>query len=148
MTYIETITTAAKALKVSSTLLVAICTHESGGLKNVLVPHDHGSTSFGVCQVKFQTAKMLGFKGQEQDLMNVETNAKVAAQYLKYQMRRYNDNACMSVAAYNAGSFSESKKLPGKPRNLRYVRLVQAQLPISERYLLSCNLSEVALQNE
>lgn len=148
MTYTETVVAAAKAFKVSSSLLLAICTHESGGLKNVLVPHDHGTPTYGICQVKAGTAEMFGYKNEGTGLMDPATNAKYAALYLRYQLDRYDQDPCMSVAAYNAGSFNESTKVPGKPKNLRYVRLVQEQLPVGERHLLSCELEMAASRNE
>lgn len=148
MTYTETVVAAAKAYKVSSALLLAICTHESGGLKNVLVPHDSGSPTYGICQVKEGTAKMFGYKSEGTGLMDPATNATYAAKYLRYQLDRYDGNWCMSVAAYNAGSFNESTKAPGKPKNLKYVRLVQDQLSESEKNLLSCEPTEMADKDE
>ena len=142
MTFSTIILAAAKATKVSGTLLLAICSHESH-LVNQVVPFDHGSPSIGVCQVKYKTAQMLGFKGKPEDLMDVKTNATWAGKYLKYQENRYgSDDWCKLAAAYNAGSFLESKKEPGKPKNLKYVRLVQKQLDTSFQYKLSCDGTE------
>lgn len=144
MTIISTILAAAKAAKVSGVLLVAICTHESG-LTNTYVAHDGGSPSIGVCQVKENTARMLGFKGKAKDLMAPGLNAKYAAKYLKYQIDRYGeDNWCKLTAAYNAGSYNESKRVKGKPRNLKYVRLVQKKLAPDYKNKLSCENTEIA----
>ena len=139
MSYISMIVLAAKKAKVSGALLLAICTHESG-LTNTLVPHDGGSPTYGVCQVKYDTAKMLGFTGKPKDLMTPEINIKWAAQYLKYQHERYDGDWCKTVAAYNAGTYNESKKAPGKPRNLKYVRNVQRKLAESLQDKLSCDI--------
>lgn len=141
MTYSAIILAAAKAAKVSGALLLAICTHESG-LTNAYVLHDGGSPSIGVCQIKESTAKMMGFKGQWQDLMNPSVNAKWAAKYLSYQIDRYGDDWCKLVAAYNAGTYSESKKVPGKPRNLKYVLMVQEKLEKELQHRLTCGKSE------
>lgn len=127
MTFESIILAAAKAAKVSGALLLAICTHESG-LNNITVPHDGGTPSYGICQVKYDTAKMLGFSGKEKDLMLPKVNAKWAASYLKYQETRYDGDWCKIAAAYNAGTYNESKKKPGCPRNLTYVRNVQSKL--------------------
>lgn len=141
MTYSAIILAAAKAAKVSGALLLAICTHESG-LNNVTVYHDGGSPSIGVCQVKYETAKMIGFKGKADDLINPFQNAKWAARYLAFQVKRYgNSDWCKLAAAYNAGTFNESKKTPGKPRNLKYVRRVQKQLADHLQDKLSCEAS-------
>jgi soluble lytic murein transglycosylase-like protein len=137
MTYLSVIIAAAKAAKISASLLVAICTHESN-LTNAMVLHDGGSPSYGVCQVKYDTAKMLGFKGKPQDLMNVKINATYAAKYVAYQTERYGDNWCKVSAAYNAGSFIESAKMPGHPRNLKYVYRVKKHLEPALHYKMSC----------
>lgn len=137
MTYTAIILAAAKAAKISGSLLIAVCTHESG-LTNVLVPHDGGSPTYGVCQVKEATAKMFGYKGDGKGLMNPKTNARFAALYLKYQIERYGDDWVKVVAAYNAGSYNESKKKPGCPKNLKYVRLVQKKMEQGLQYKLSC----------
>lgn len=137
MIYETIILTAAKAAKVSGALLLAICTHESG-LNNVLVPHDNGSPTYGICQVKYDTAKMLGFTGKAQDLMVPKVNAKWAATYLRYQTNRYGGNWFKIAAAYNAGTYSESKKVPGCPRNLAYVRNVQKKLNENLQHRMSC----------
>ena len=81
---------------------------------------------------------MLGFKGKASELRNAKVGIKYAALYLRYQEDRYGDDWCKITAAYNAGSFNESKKLPGKPRNLKYVRRVQKQLDDEYKSKLSC----------
>lgn len=137
MTYSAIILAAAKAAKVSGALLLAICTQESN-LTNAMVLHDGGSPSYGVCQLKYETAKMVGFKGPKGDLMNVTVNATFAAKYLKYQQVRYGDNWHMIAAAYNAGSYNESKKVVGCPRNLKYVIAVKSKLDDSYHTRMAC----------
>lgn len=127
MTYSAIILAVAKKIGVAGALLLAICTQESG-LTNAYVLHDGGSPSIGVCQLKFETAKMLGFKGHASDLMNVNTNATYAAKYLAYQRTRYGDNWHMLAASYNAGSYNPSPKVVGCPRNLKYVKAVKSRL--------------------
>jgi soluble lytic murein transglycosylase-like protein len=135
---VSIILSAAKAAKVSGALLLAICTTESH-LKNVKVPHDGGSPSYGICQIKYETAKQLGFKGQAEELMNPKTNAEFAAKYLAYQESRYGtENWCLISAAYNAGSFNESDRLPGHPKNLKYVRKVQKNMDPLLHYRMVC----------
>lgn len=139
MTYETVILLAAKKAAVSGALLLAICTHESG-LKNIESKQDGGSSSYGICQVKYETAKMIGFTGQAKDLMVPEKNAKWAARYLRYQFDRYEDDWCKVTAAYNSGTYNESKKVPGKPRNLAYVKYVQKKLDEGLQSKLSCNI--------
>lgn len=137
MTFEMTILLAAKKVGVSGFLLLSICTHESG-LKNVLVPHDGGSPTYGICQVKENTAKMLGYRGDAKKLMIPEENAKWAALYLKYQLDRYENDTCKAVAAYNAGKYNESKIKPGYPRNYRYIKKVRKHIPEHFQHELSC----------
>lgn len=139
MNFVQIILKAAKSVKISGAILVAICSHESG-LKNVVVAHDGGSPTYGICMVKKNTAQMFGYKGDDQGLMDPETNAKYAALYLKYQHNRYK-NWCRSIAAYNAGRYNESKVLPGYPRNLKYVRNVQKKLDKNLRKITSCDIN-------
>lgn len=143
MTYSAIILAAAKAAKISGALFLAVCTHETN-LTNVTVYHDGGSPSIGICQMKEATARMLGFKGKAQDLINPYVNAKWAAKYLKYQLDRYDGDWCKATAAYNAGTYNESKKLPGHPRNLKYVRFVQKHLDDDLKNQLSCGGEKVA----
>ena len=137
MTFEAIILSAAKLYKVSGPLLLAICTHESA-LKNVMVPHDGGSPTYGICQVKLGTAQMLGYKGDGEGLMVPKENAKWAAKYLAYQKNRYDRDWCKVTAAYNAGTYFESSKSPGYPTNLKYVRKVQNKLDEDLKDKLSC----------
>lgn len=144
MTYAAIILTAAAKVKISGALLLAICTHETN-LTNVVTSHDGGSPSIGICQVKENTARMLGFKGIEKDLMIPSINAKWAARYLKYQMNRYGENDwCKLASAYNSGTYNESKRHPGKPRNFGYVRKVQKKLAYELQDRLSCESGNLA----
>lgn len=127
MTYTAIILAAAKSAHVAGSLLLAICTQESN-LTNAYVMHDNGSPSIGVCQLKYGTAQMLGFKGRPMDLMNPYTNASYAAKYLRYQQARYGNDWHKLAASYNAGSYLPSEKVPGCPRNLKYVQQVKKRL--------------------
>ena len=137
------IITAAKTIGVPSSLLLAICSHETG-LTHKINYNDGKSHTFGMCQVKHETAKMLGFKGSEKDLMRPEVNAKYAAKYLKYQFKRYNNNWCKSTSAYNAGSYLISLKNPNTPKNIKYITKVSLFLNEKEKNFLSCEKRGVA----
>jgi soluble lytic murein transglycosylase-like protein len=145
MDIVTIILSAAKTVGVSGSLLVAICSHESGGFKHNFAPMDHGSPSFGSCQVKFETVKMLGFTGLPVELMDPKVNAIYAAKYLKFQQSRYGeDDWTMLAAAYNAGSYLESHRKIGCPKNMGYVKLVQNQLPEELKYKLNCGDEEAS----
>lgn len=138
MTYWEIISAAAKAAKVSAVLLYSICSHESRGFTLDYSIYDNGSPSYSVCQVKSETAKMLGFKGSPTELRNAYIGAKYAALYLKYQQDRYGDDWVKLTASYNSGSYNPSNKVRGCPRNLKYLRSVQEELPDYLKYKLNC----------
>lgn len=138
MTYSTIIATAAKAAKVSVTLLYAICAHESKDFTLDFSEYDNGSPSYSVCQVKEETAKMLGFSGNPEKLRNAIVGAKYAALYLKYQQERYGEDWIKLVSSYNAGSYAESRKVRGCPRNLKYLRLVRQKLPEHLQSKLDC----------
>jgi soluble lytic murein transglycosylase-like protein len=165
---IETlIATAAQAVGVPAALLLAICTHESAGLNNIVIPHDGGSPSIGYCMLKKSTAEMMGYSGpgtgklkldedltrryktvilkpvgQPRGLMVPEVNVHFAALYLKFQLDRYGDDWCKAAAAYNAGQYNPSMRALGKPRNLKYVKKIAALLPDEERHMISCGRLE------
>lgn len=138
MPYLQIIQAAAKAAQVSAVLLYAICGHESRDFTLDFALYDNGSPSYGVCQIKEGTARMLGFKGSAMELRNPYIGIKYAALYLKYQQERYGDNNwCALAASYNSGTYTESKYV-GYPRNLKYVRLVQRKLSQDYQSKLNC----------
>jgi len=138
MDFITIILKAAKSVKISGPILLAICSHESG-LQNIAI-QDHGSPTYGICGVKYETATMLGYQGIPENLMNPETNAYYAASYLKYQYKRYG-NWCQAISAFNAGRYNESKIFPGHPRNLKYVKNIQKRLNENLKKITSCDIN-------
>jgi soluble lytic murein transglycosylase-like protein len=150
------LTQTAKMVGISPQLLIAICMAETN-LKHVHTPNDGPTASYGVCQVKLETAHFMGrvyrkphlLTFTSKDMTDVQKNIKVAALYIKYQIDRYDGDLCKAVAAYNAGSFKESAKYPGKPVNWRYVKKVQDRID-NNRALensLECGEQENAVSN-
>jgi len=137
MDYSTIILAAAKVIGVPGSLLLAICTHESG-LRNIIAPQDHGSASYGICQVKVETAKMVEPNANVTYILHPENNAKIAAKYLKTQLDRYDGDWCKATAAYNSGTYNPSTKVPGKPRNLKYVKAVTLHLDEEHKDFLIC----------
>lgn len=89
-------------------LLSAVCWVESNHKVSAIHEDDGGASSLGICQIKLDTARMLGFKGPEKLLMLPSVNIHYAARYLKWQLTRYHNNVPKALAAYNAGSFKPS----------------------------------------
>ena len=78
MNYVQTILHAAKVAKTSGLILLAICTHETK-LNNIIVKNDGGTPSYGICMVKYNTAKMLGYQGTPKGLMNPKDKRKMGS---------------------------------------------------------------------
>lgn len=96
---------AAKRYSIPERLLLSVCWVESRHKVNALNELDGDSPSYGLCQIKYETAKGLGFKGQAQELLDGKTNARFAAKYLSFQLKRYNGDEAKAIRAYNRGHF-------------------------------------------
>lgn len=94
---------ATNTFNLPNNLLSSLCYVESAHNVNAVHNDDGNGDSLGVCQVKFNTAKFMGFKGDEEDLMDPRVNAYYAAKYLAHQINRYNSIE-KGIIAYNMGS--------------------------------------------
>lgn len=103
-------------------LLSALCYVESAHTPSAVHFDDGGSTSNGVCQIKLNTARMIGFKGTAKQLMNPKTNIHWSGKYLKRQLDRYDGIPVKAIAAYNAGKYRVNKA--GLIMNRKYVKKV------------------------
>jgi len=88
-------------------LLSSLCYVESKHKITAYHKDDGKGNSVGICQIKIQTAKNLGFKGTEKELMKPENNIYYAGAYLQHQRTRYNGDINKAVIAYNIGSAKE-----------------------------------------
>lgn len=89
--------------------------------------HHKGITYYGLMQISYGTAHMMGYRGKPQDLMNWKINIKWASKYLQYLSEEhltYRD----VVASYNAGTVIMCKyKCPkGHLVNEKYVKDVMS----------------------
>lgn len=109
--------------KVFAALLSAVCYVESGHNPKAINWDDGGSPSYGECQIKYATAKQMGYRGSVTALwLDRRLNRKYASLYLQYQINRYQD-VRKGIAAYNAGTLPN-----GEIRNTKYVRKVMRAL--------------------
>jgi soluble lytic murein transglycosylase-like protein len=113
---------AASTFQIPAGLLSAISYVESRHNPKAIHRHDGDGDSLGAFQIKFKTAKSLGFKGNEKHLQLPLTNAYWAALYLDHQRKRYGGDLRKAVAAYNAGSLKMNDKK--QIRNIIYVTKV------------------------
>ncbi len=106
--------------------IIAICFIESSDRYTVINVSDGGSASYGWCQVKYTTAKDLGFKGHITELwFNKEVNRKYATKYLAQQFKKYG-NMELAISAYNCGSVKRNKQ--GVLVNQKYVDKVYSHI--------------------
>ena len=83
-------------------MLSSLCFVETGN-RNTIHYADGKTNSYGVCQIKLEAAKTVGFKGTAKDLMNPAVNIDYAGKILRHQILRYQD-VQKAVIAYNKGS--------------------------------------------
>lgn len=93
-------------------------------LTNVVNHADGGSPSYGVCQVKLNTAKMFDKDATVDSLLIPDYNIQIASKYLAWQKRRYKTSDCV-IAAYNAGKCKKDEK---GIVNRGYVKKVRAAM--------------------
>jgi soluble lytic murein transglycosylase-like protein len=101
LTILFLITTAQYGLPAG--LLSSLCYVESGHRVEAVHKHDGNGNSVGVCQIKLKTARTLGFKGTEKQLMDPKINIQYAGKYLNHQIKRYHGSTVKAVIAYNQG---------------------------------------------
>lgn len=108
-------------------VMAALCSVESSGNPSAINPNDGGSPSYGLCQIKLGTARMMGFKGTTEELWhNPEINHYYAMKYFKWQLERYDGDLLKAIAAYNSGSIKYKRN--GDFVNLNYVRKVMSRV--------------------
>lgn len=134
------ITTAANSANVAPALLLAICTVESNLNPHAVNLHDGGSASYGLCQLKLDTARQFHKKVTTEMLFDAKHNARIAALLLRSHLTKYKADDC-AIAAYNAGICRKNKA--GLIRNLKYVRKVEKHRRTYEQILNSGRPSNV-----
>lgn len=113
----EAILLAAITTGVSPTILYSVCKIESNLNPNVIVKNDGGSASYGLCQIKLNTAHHMGYRGTSANLLNPYINAIYAGKFLRYQLARYRGNLTYALVAYNAGRLISNHKYARKVLN-------------------------------
>lgn len=85
-------------------LIESVCYVESHYDTNAYHKHDGKGNSVGLCQIKLSSARLVGFKGTEKELMRPDVNIRFASKYLAHQLHRYKGCKARAVIAYNQGS--------------------------------------------
>lgn len=144
---IQSIIRAADEIEVPRELVLAICWGESS-FRNRGVTHLDGQTmSYGVCQVKLETAEWLdtiyphvGYKASAKTLHSPYRNALYAAKYLHYQLKRYKGDWKLAVNAYNSGH--------GRRHKTKYITRFIKNKEHIKKHIVSIPLSEHAEHGE
>jgi hypothetical protein len=85
-------------------LLSALCFTESSHEATTIVLNDGHSHSYGICQIKLETARDMGYEGTAAELMQPKTNIYYAAKYLANRVKAHSGDLTRGVCAYNTGS--------------------------------------------
>ena len=103
LSYMTEIEASAERYSLDPALIAAIISKESSGDYAARGP----VAEYGLMQIRFTTAQMLGFRGDADLLLNPSVNVNLGSQYLDWQRRRYLDKpdpVTWAVAGYNAGT--------------------------------------------
>lgn len=111
-----------KAIELPTGLLSGLCYVESAHKISAKKKEKDSSYSLGVCEIKLNTARMVGFVGTSESLMKPGVNIKYAAKYLKYQIVRYHGDLYKAIGAYNSGTYHQNHG--GRARNEAYISKV------------------------
>jgi len=114
LSYLTIIESASKFYRISSAMIASIIHQESRGDYAAL----GRDGEIGLMQILPDTAHMMGFRGDPQELYNPSINIFTGVKYLRFQLNRYK-NLLDMIAAYNAGSVRKTKN--GAYINLDYV---------------------------
>ncbi len=100
----------------------AVCYVESNHNAAVINPNDGGSPSHGICQIKLNTARQMGYTGSSEALRLPNVNIYWSASYLSHCLVRYDGDVLRGISAYNSGTYRINST--GRPINLNYIRKV------------------------
>ena len=112
---VDIIVKAADQAEIPRELLLAVCWVESSYRTKLKPRMDGESKSYGLCQIKLETAQFLDdvykhrIEATEERLANPYVNAFYGAKYLKYQLTRYKGDWRKAVDAYNKGRHVSSE---------------------------------------
>ncbi|MCH8290263.1 lytic transglycosylase domain-containing protein [Candidatus Poribacteria bacterium] len=111
---------------VDANLIRAIISVESNWNANAIAEESNvNDFSYGLMQIRKDTADFLGFTGEAGELLNPSLNIRLGVKYLKRQLLRYNNQTDWAIAAYNAGTAS---KRGNQFTNQTYVDKVLARM--------------------
>lgn len=141
---LEAIFKASDHFKVERALMLGLIMWESGFNTNEqLFEKNVNDFSVGLCQVRYETAKGMGFKGKLADLFDPYTNVYYGARYLSERLHENNNNYPDSLSAYNAGHVS--KNLLGQYTNADYVNGIMIYYGQFKAQLINAGLEKPSI---
>jgi len=93
---------ATSANNLPANLLSSVCFVESRHTEKAVHYNDGHSHTYGICQVKLETAKAFGFKGDQNTLLLPEVNISYAGKILKYHLTQCK-SLNSAILAYSSG---------------------------------------------
>jgi soluble lytic murein transglycosylase-like protein len=104
---IKDIMWAADKVEIPREILLALCWNESSFRTKGMTHVDGGTLSYGICQIKLDTAQYMDKVYKHKILVTAikledpKFNAFYAAKFLKFQFNRYDGNWMLAIDAYN-----------------------------------------------
>lgn len=92
-------------------LINAVGKVESSSIHTKYSPHDGGSPSYGLLQIKRAAAMEMGFKGPVKKLLNANVNVYYGAAYLAKLHRKTAGDLARTLTCYNSGPNSAACRL-------------------------------------
>lgn len=126
MSLLASITLAAQLSGVPPEALMAICYQESSLRSHVIVEKDGGSASYGLCQIKLNSAREVLGGIAPKHLLDPFLNSLVAGKYLSKMIKRYNGRLDCGINAYNTGA--KRTKCNNETSFTRYVTKVRGHM--------------------
>lgn len=128
--YEDEVNAAAKEAELSANMIWGVMREESG----FDVKSESTANALGLMQLILPTAKAMGkeigIRVNKRTLSRPRVNIRLGAAYLKYLSEKFNDNAALVIAAYNAGEGTVAKWHRGRPRD--HVDLFIEDIPYSQ----------------
>lgn len=89
---------------------LAIAEQESGFRCRIVSGHG----AYGVMQIKYRTAKSVGYKGTRKGLLDCKTSIKYGMIYLKLAVTKARGDLCVASNYYNRGLYTKRANVKSK----------------------------------
>lgn len=94
---------------VSPELAIAIAKTESNLKPSAVTKEAKGGKSYGLFQVRWKTAADLGFRGTQQQLLDLDINIALGTAYIRKCAAKFGNSVDSIACCYNAGLYRDPK---------------------------------------